>query len=232
MNQDDRPADPWEAPPHEHEEQLRAEFQQLPGRALVDVSCSALAVAIERASSRRAEDEATALRETAALAAGIRAFRMIRAGLAAVASGYELEADAAIRVVLELFVGVKPALADPTGEEARRWLTRGQRSRVGQRIDATGGEDAYASLSRVAHGDPRAVLRLSVETKEGAAIEWGPGRTTRTPRILNHYAIGARDFAVLISETFKLAVPELDHADRVLAAAVPEWKPDAAWEGS
>src|SRR4051812_48709591 len=96
--------EPPDTTPAEHEAEIRNSYEQLCERGLAEMASSTLAVVIHETSQRPLPDsEADRLRLTASLFGAIRGFRAIRAGMAILGSGYELEADAMTRVVLELF---------------------------------------------------------------------------------------------------------------------------------
>jgi hypothetical protein len=151
--------------------------------------------------------------------------------MAVVCRGYELEADAMTRVLLELFIAAREALADPTGDKAERWMKRGMGKGIGTRVDAavphtTG---VYRSLSRASHGDLRAVLGLAEGVGDDQAVEWGPRTTPRTAAILRSYAVGARDFAVLIEEVTDRQHDEVSRLDIALSTNVDGFESDKKW---
>jgi hypothetical protein len=148
--------------------------------------------------------------------------------MATLAAGYELEADINKRVLSELAVAAEAILADPTGTEAGRWLAHGMGKKIKQRVDAMTGQQGgiYGPLSLAAHGDARALAGLRAG---GAVIEWGPRTTERTSKDLIAFAVGARDFAVLIERAVGLEHPQVAALDELLAAKVPDWAPDTDW---
>jgi hypothetical protein len=219
--------------PHEHEAAIRAAYDELPERHLAEFATSTLAVLLDRCPDLpRADDEPTRLRVTAALVGGVRAYRAIRSGMAILAAGYEMEADAMSRALLELFVETRHAVEDASGETARSWFDGGRARGISGRVKAAmpGRPALYGQLSRAAHGDPRALMGLAVRTVDEVGLEWGPAQTAATGRCLIGYAIGARDMAVLLEQAFAAVVPELEALDRVLAHAVPGWAPGTSWD--
>ena len=222
-------ADPWHAPPHEHEAALREEWNSLSERHVADAAGSVLAVAIDRATANKGTPEQEPIK-LAVLVAAIRAFRAIRAAMAAAAAGYELEAEAMNRAVLELFVSARAALDDSTGQEAQAWLA-GKRTRgIGRRVDAAmPRRGVYGALSQAVHGDPRGLVRLLGHDDDEQVIEWGPNRSDRAYGLLFAFAVGARDFAVLLEEAGLGPHPELTPLDTLLEAKVPGFKRDRVW---
>jgi hypothetical protein len=162
---------------------------------------------------------------------GIRAFRVIRAGMAILAAGYEVEADVMSRAMLELYVHTADAVHDPTGVVAETWL-KGERGRgISGRVRKAMPDrpEVYGRLSQAAHGDPRALVGMSRHDEGGPMIEWGPAQTPATARCLVGYSVGARDMAVLVEEAFATRFGEVTALDHVLAERVPGWRPDADW---
>jgi hypothetical protein len=217
--------------PTVHEAAIREAFDQLPERQLADLASSTLAEVLDKigadAALWRSLDEPSRLQ--AAMVGGIRAFRAIRAGMAVLANGYEMEADTMSRILLELYVQTREALEDSSGETARIWLT-GQRGRgIGGRVRAAMHEKptTYGALSRAAHGDPRALVGLAVVDDGQHVVEWGPSQTPATARCLVGFAIGARDMAVLLEDATGLRFSAITALDQVLVANVPGWRPDA-----
>lgn len=101
---------------------------------VVRFSRSTLAVVLHRVGEDLAQwRQADSVRVTASMVGGIRAFRAVRAGMAILASGYELEADAMSRVLLELFVETRSAVQDASGETARVWLSGGRERGISSR---------------------------------------------------------------------------------------------------
>jgi hypothetical protein len=221
--------EPDAQPPHVHESELRRALQQERDLALTQWSSSVLAVAIDRASGRIADaEDAVRLRRVAAIVAAIRGFRFARAGVAVVEAGYELEADAYVRGIVELLVDARAAVHDASGAEARRWLEGGRERGISGRIRrATGTPDVYRQLSRAAHGEPRAIVALAAGAE---TVEWGPRRTERCEKLLLTFALSCRDLAVLLEEAGYPRVRELDELDVALAQRVPGWRPDADWD--
>lgn len=210
------------------ESELRRAATELPGWELAESATTVLAVAIERAT---AEDVVFSdPRQQAAVAAAIRGFRAIRSGLVVMASGYELEADSLARVMVELYLNVRPAIDDDAGEEARAWLT-GKRERgiTGRAEEAFGSRRPYKTLSMAAHGDARALAHLIVEEGDGQIVRWGPSRTERSQALLFGFTVGARDFAVLLEEAGLGLIPELGPLDRWMERDIPGFKANFNW---
>jgi hypothetical protein len=218
--------------PNDHENEIATEVVALLDYGLAEAATSVLAITIERATEQKLpEDDARRQHRTAVTVAAIRAFRALRSGIAIVCRGYELEADAMTRVMLELFVATQEVLADPSGSEAKRWLTQGMGKRIAARVDASipRPDSVYAPLSRAAHGDPRVVLGLVTTSGADHEIHWGPSSTPRAAEILRSYAVGARDFAVLLEDVTEVRHPEVSRLDEVLVAKVEGFEPAKDW---
>lgn len=218
--------------PADHEAEIRALYERLPERELAELASSTLAVVLHQIG----EDEPLwrqpgTDRLTAAMVGGVRAFRAVRAGMAILASGYELEADAMTRLLLELVAETRAAVQDPSGSTARAWLSGGRERGISSRVKAAMPHrpTTYKELSRAAHGDPRAAFGLAVADGDQHVVEWGPKQTPATARCLVAYAIGARDMAVLLEEATGRRLEAISALDQVLANRVPGWRPDAEW---
>ena len=219
--------------PADHEAEIDAAVRSLPDYQLAEVTTSLLAVLLEQcAEAAAAATENERLNRSALVAAAARAFRIIRAGMAVLAAGYELEADIHKRVMVELYVAAESVLADPSGAEAKRWLMHGMGKNIKGRVDALAPQPGgiYGPLSLASHGDARALHGLRGQEGDEPVINWGPGTTGQTVTDLRAFAIGARDFAVLLERAFSQTFGELSAVDEVLAANIPDWAPAVDWE--
>jgi hypothetical protein len=220
------------ATPADHEAEIRALYERLSERELAEAATSTLAVVLHEVGEERSLWERDdALRVTAAVAGGIRAFRAVRAGMAILACGYEVEADAMSRVLLELFVETRAAVQDASGNTAKAWLAGGRMRGVSSRVKAAMPDRpmTYGDLSHAAHGDPRALVGLAVSDGEDKVVEWGPRQTAATARCLIGYAVGARDMAVLVEEATDQSFAVIGALDHVMVERVPGWRPDNDW---
>jgi hypothetical protein len=225
-------AGPQAGTPAEHETEIRALYERLPERELAEVASSTLAVVLHEVGEDKALwGLADTVRVTAAMVGGIRAFRAVRAGMAILASGYELEADAMSRVLLELFVETGSAVHDSSGDTARAWLSGGRVRGIGSRVKAAmpHSSSTYGDVSRAAHGDPRAIIGLAISEGDDHVVEWGAKQTKATARCLVGYAVGARDMAVLVEEATGHRFAIVGALDHVMAERVPGWRPEADW---
>jgi hypothetical protein len=120
--------------------------------------------------------------ETLMLAAqfviGIRVLRVVRAGRAVLAFGYEREARALDRILVELQAHRGAIIDDDTGTEALAWLQRRRKYGIGKLVEKSAPPDLYGNLSADAHGDPTPVGRL-LDPSTGS-IELAPRQGTRT----------------------------------------------------
>jgi hypothetical protein len=226
------PSPPTIGTPGDHENEIASRVVQLREYHLAEAATSVLAIVIERTTKiALPEEEAERQHRTAVTVAAIRAFRALRAGMSIVCRGYALEVDTMTRVMLELYVAATEILAEPSGRQAKRWLTKGMGKGITARVDAQvpRPDGVYGPLSRAAHGDPRAVLGLLSANDDEQAIEWGPAITPRIAEILLSYAVGARDFAVLLEQVAHNPHPEVARLDQLLVAAIPGFDPTKDW---
>ena len=224
---------PTATTPGEHEDEIAREVFTIRECVLADAATSVLAFVIAQATGVALPAERAARwHRTAVTVAAVRAFRAIRAGMALTSRGYELEADAMTRIMVELVVGTDEVLADPTGEEAERWLAQAMGKKIAARVDAAVAQPdgVYGPLSRAAHGDARGVLSLLDATADAPSIDWGPKSTARAASILRSYAVGARDFVVLVEEvTGADSTTDARQLDRLLTANIEGFAPDEDW---
>lgn len=162
----------------EQEDQLRQELEQteewmLAGRATVALGQALLALPATSYEGP-AEEAGPALQLGAQRVIGIRIFRTARAASAVLSIGYEPEARALDRIIVELVAHRNTIQDDPTGEEAHRWLSGEARHGITKKVKAMQPEDLYKNLSQDAHGDPQAVWRLYDAESEGFIL--GPQR--------------------------------------------------------
>jgi hypothetical protein len=146
---------------------------------------------------------------------GAHAVRVIRAAKAVLASGFENEARALDRILVELMAHRKAILDDPSGREAAAWARRKRTYGVSKRVGAMGDDELYGNLCVDAHGDPGAVMRL--HNPDTNTLELGPQRTAATRASLLLYAGFARDQAVVISKlSGKTVIKGLDVLDAAI----------------
>lgn len=162
----------------EQEDQLRRELEQteewmLANRAVVALG-QVLLTLPETFYEGPADRAAPALQLGAQRIIGIRIFRTARAASAVLGIGYEPEARALDRIVVELVAHRNAIQNDPTGEEAHRWLSGEAGSGITKKVKAMQPDDLYKNLSQDAHGDPGAVWRLYDAETEGFIL--GPDR--------------------------------------------------------
>lgn len=144
---------------------------------------------------------------------GIRAFRVIRAARAVLSVGYEAEARAHDRILVELQAHRVAIMEDETGKAALDWfkgkLGKGISGRVGQ----LGSKDLYANLSTDSHGDPAPVARLTDETN---TVSINPTRGIASRASLWLYAGFARDQAVVIAASADIGLSGIEDFDNAL----------------
>jgi hypothetical protein len=213
------------------ETQLFASYEHDVGRELqlVDRTSALLLIILEHTQGRtgviEVDDETNkvtggdveTLRLCAQFVIGIRVLRVVRAGRAVLAFGYEPEARAFARILVELHAHRREILRDESGEEARAWLARERRYKLGEKVSEDAPPDLYDNLSSDAHGDPTPVERLADPSTGN--LELAPGRDARTQAALVLYAEMARDQAVVIAAHARVRLSGVDEVDRDIQAA-------------
>src|ERR1700749_2681068 len=152
------------------ENRLRASFDEDVGAELelADRAASLLTTAMSTAGEPSALLNADEIRVPrsgdtqrlillAVLGIGGRALRAIRAARGSLEIGYEAESLVHDRVLIELWVHLKAVMRDPSGAEARAWLSAKRGRGIGKRVADLGSKGLYPALSAAAHGDPRAL---------------------------------------------------------------------------
>jgi hypothetical protein len=147
---------------------------------------------------------------------GARALRVMRAARATLAFGWEIEARAQDRILIELHAHRKVILDDKSGSEANAWLNAERIFRIGARVAAVGGKDLYPKLSQDSHGDPRPITRML----GGEDLDIGPKRTIATRACLLMHAGFARDHAAIMAVLANFEIKGLDQLDSALKAAI------------
>jgi hypothetical protein len=147
---------------------------------------------------------------------GIRALRVVRAARAVLAFGYEREAPALVRTLIELNARRKAIMDDDTGSEALAWLQRRRKWDIGKLVEKSA-PGLYGNLSADAHGDPAPVSRL-LDPSTGN-IELAPRRGPATRASLVLSAGIARDQAVVIAALAGVELSGVDEVDRDIRAA-------------
>lgn len=164
--------------------------------------------------------DVAAINMLAQITIGVRGLRVIRAGRATLACGWEPEARAHDRILVELAAHRQAILADPSGTEAIAWLSRKRLRGISSRVRSMAPGDLYANMSTDSHGDPAPVTRLFDPTTGVMQIE--PCRTKATLASLWLYAGFARDQAVVIAKSAGISLLGVDEFDSALQAA---WRP-------
>lgn len=162
----------------------------------------------------------------AQLVIGVRALRTVRAARAVLACGYEAEARAHDRVLVELQAHRRAILDDQTGEEARAWLAAERGRGITKKVKAISPKDLYGNLSTDAHGDPRPVARLLDPTSNEFQI--APRRTVATRASLLLHAGFSRDQAAVIARLGDIQIEGMAGLDDALKTA---WSRLEAEEG-
>src|SRR5215211_3700964 len=101
---------------------------------------------------------------------GVRMFRIIRAARSVLAAGYEPEARAHHRVLLELLAHRNAIRDDPTGVQAAAWLSGKRAQGVSASVKAMTQPGLYSRLSHYSHGGPEPVLHLLDPTRQTLSV--------------------------------------------------------------
>lgn len=129
------------------EDRFRDELRQTPDWSLASRASMALAqvlVAIPRTTYEGpVEGAGPFLQLSAQRVVGVRVFRTVRAAMAALSIGYEPEARALDRVLVELATHRDLIQGDPSGEEANRWLQGDAGRGITKKVKATSPKDLY-----------------------------------------------------------------------------------------
>jgi hypothetical protein len=129
---------------------------------------------------------------------GVRALRVIQAARPMLAAGYEREALANNRIIVELIEHRRAIRKDATGEEARQWLTSPRGHGIGKRIRELAKGDLYKLESYAAHGDPRLIIPLVDPVRHSVPL--APARSDLTEKSLVLYAGFLIDHIKVIGE--------------------------------
>jgi hypothetical protein len=148
---------------------------------------------------------------------GVRGLRVIRAARATLSAGYEAEARALDRILIELQANRGAVVADETGKTAVDWLKGKLASGITKRVAAIAPDTLYKDLSSDAHGGPTPVIRLIGTATAEVGI--APERTRKSRASLLMYAGFARDHAALIADHAGFRLGGLHDLDDAIAAA-------------
>lgn len=201
------------------EDRLRAALEQTEEWELASGAAEGLRDALVEVGPRTYEGPAdragSALRLYAYLIMGVRIFRTVRAAMAVLSIGYESEARAHDRVLVELTAHRDALRKDQSGKEGHAWLN-GERDRgISKKVSAMGPKDLYANLSR----DPRAVWPL-YEAQSGSIV-MGPQRKPFAARasLLMYAGLCTDQIKLIAAGAQNLEVEGLDEAvERIRAA--------------
>jgi hypothetical protein len=161
---------------------------------------------------------------------GARGVRVIRAARAVLARGFEPEARALDRILVELMAHRRVILDDPTGREALGWMQRERRWGISRKVAALGDAEVYGNLSGDSHGDPFPLSRM--RNLDENMIDLRPTRTSATRASLLLHAGFARDQAVLVSEmSGAVALKEVEELDAAMGEGWARLQ-DEAQEGA
>ena len=209
------------------EARLRAEFPRLPEYEAADWATQSLAVVIHRAGASGWASPQGHDRQRAMLILAVRQLRATRAGMAVHAVGWEVEARALDRLVIEVRARLWQVRQDLTDETGRLWLGGKLSGEIAVAVRASliGVEDErarslYRALSQDAHADPGGIVRslTTVDDDLAAEIKWGPSCTVAGRQSLALFAAFAAETATLLSTEAGIDHPDSDR----LAASVDQ----------
>lgn len=205
----------------EAEETLRASARDVPNWRLANASWKMLADLVHQLSRAMPSlgqpsiadlDPRTARQIASVQLAGL-SVRSSSAAISLISSGYEPEAGALVRRLVEAVLRIRAVNDDSSGEQARQWLAgrpRGSAERLARRY---GNSEDLAILSALSHADMRALLPVAIppgwnlEDPEDGYFDVRPSRDgQRAQRLL--YAVGyeTASFAGTLAEVFEVAV--------------------------
>jgi hypothetical protein len=214
----------------EDENELRATFVALPGYAAADWASSNLAVVIHAAGETGWAATANRHRERAMTMLAVRLFHAIRATMAVLGAGYEVEGRAMARLVIETRARLLEVSTDVSDETARRWLERNPKTKIIEAVQASApgldpdvARHLYGGISQDSHADVGGIMRslTTVDEDLSALIKWGPYRTTDTQRSLLLCAVFGAEAATSLATEAKVEHPNreaLSHYLRNTAA--------------
>lgn len=201
---------------------MAAALVALPEHALAEWASSVLAVVLDRTSGLERPESGTpaSLRLHAFLIIGVRSFRAIRATMAVLAAGYELEAHALARLVLELEARRNVIAADSSGSEAHAWMSDQRNRDLGAMVRAATPDSPrlWKTLSRAVHADAVAVFDVLLSDQEGERVlRWGPGLTLVSRRVLFYLALSARSTAIALATEAGVEMPDEERLSLALS---------------
>jgi hypothetical protein len=177
----------------EDEQGLRAAFVGLAEHMAADWASSNLAVVIHQAGDAGWAATAEKHRERATMMLAVRLFHAIRATMAVLGAGYEVEGRAMARLVLETRARLLEVTEDASQETGKRWLERKPQKNITEAIQASAPDidpelpkHLYGGLSQDSHANVGGIMRslTTVDEDLSAVIAWGPHRTDDTRRSL------------------------------------------------
>jgi hypothetical protein len=210
----------------EHEDELARQIRGTPQWRLADDATTALAMVIEESrggAPRPASGSPGSVRLHGLAVVAVRTLRAARAGMQVLASGYEVEARAFDRVLLELKVRCRLILNDATGQQTVDWMRGRHSPNMTAAIKKTHSapDGYYAFLSPDSHGDAQSVARaLLLDISGVPAINWGPAHSRASLYSLHTYASYSFEVAVHLAEEAGVNVSRRDALARELHASV------------
>lgn len=202
----------------EDENELRSTVVALPEYVAADWASSNLAVVIHAAGATGWAATADRHRQRAITMLALRLFHAVRATMAVLGAGYEVEGRAMARLMVESRARLLEVATDASDETARRWLERNPRTKIIEAIQASApdldpeeAKHLYGGISQDSHADVGGIMRslTTVDEDLSALITWGPRRTVATQRSLLLCAVFAAEAATLLASE-----ANVDHPNR------------------
>jgi len=202
----------------EDELDLLKAFATVPEREAADWASACLALVVHLANDAGWATTVDKARERAIMMLAVRLFRAIRATMAVLSVGYEVEGRAMARLVIETRARLLEVTKDETPETGRQWLEGKPKTKIraavrgsAPDIDQATANRLYGGLSQDSHADVGGILRslTRVDEDRRADVRWGPHRTDDTSRSLLLCANFAAEAATLLA-----AEAGVDHSHR------------------
>jgi hypothetical protein len=170
---------------------------------------------------------------SAVLFIATRTLRAIRASLAVLSVGYEVEAQVYDRLLFELRGRLRQVMRDSSGKTAQRWVEGESPTRVSRLASSDDERRIYAVLSQAVHADSNVAARLL--DPERGSLMFGPRRTILTRlSLLGSAQIGNEVLEVLAGFAGRIpaaAIPVPQDLKRATAAFARDLEPADATSG-
>jgi hypothetical protein len=218
------------------ERRLAGRFaDEAPEYELAHEATTQLAVALDAAARLQLPaDEPERSLTAVVLISSARVFRLARAGMTVLAAGYEVEARALDRSLVETRARRMQVLADESGELAREWLAGRPRGGWAAAVRETAPREPdratsfYRTLSGDVHPDLRQFIASLAHRKPSGSsgVTFSPGRTPHARRSLLMYTWFAGEAAAEVADRTDVELPDDAELRRALLAAAEQVERD------